>query len=82
LIRQYEIRNYNTIVVECGLKREKVEEFNESNLTNAILKVTREQEKVVYFLSGHGERSIMDAGLRDINQLPKRFRKKTIRCVT
>ncbi len=63
LTRQYEIKSYNTIVVECGMKREKIEEFNESNLTNAIMKVTREQEKVVYFLSGHGERSITDTGV-------------------
>jgi ABC-type uncharacterized transport system involved in gliding motility auxiliary subunit len=76
LIRQYEIRNYNTIVVECGLRREKVEEFNESNLTNAILKVTREREKVVYFLSGHGERSITDAGVEGYKSAAEAIQKE------
>jgi ABC-type uncharacterized transport system involved in gliding motility auxiliary subunit len=60
IARQYKIEKYNTVVVECGIKRETIEELNESNLTNAIMKVTRETEKAVYFLTGHGERSIRD----------------------
>ncbi len=58
IAKQYGIRQYNTLVVEAGIKRETVDEMNESNLTNAIIKVTREQDKVVYFLIGHGERAI------------------------
>jgi ABC-type uncharacterized transport system involved in gliding motility auxiliary subunit len=58
--RQYQVSKYNTIVVESGIKREIIEELNETNLTNAIMKVTREQDKVIYFLTGHGERSISD----------------------
>jgi ABC-type uncharacterized transport system involved in gliding motility auxiliary subunit len=60
--KQYQIRQYKTVVVESGLKRETITDLNESNLTNAIMKVTREQDKVVYFLTGHGERSIHDEG--------------------
>jgi ABC-type uncharacterized transport system involved in gliding motility auxiliary subunit len=44
--------------VESGIKRETINEFGESNLTNAIIKVTRELDKVIYFTSGHGERAI------------------------
>jgi len=58
IARQYQIRKYNTVVVECGIKKETIEELSETNLTNAIIKVTREQDKVVYFVTGHGERSI------------------------
>ena len=60
IARQYNINKYNTLMVESGLKREKIEELNESNLTNAIMKVTREQDKMIYFLTGHGERGISD----------------------
>ena len=58
--KQYNVTAYNTIVVECGLKREAVTQVSEENLTNAIIKVTREQDKVIYFITGHGERDITD----------------------
>jgi ABC-type uncharacterized transport system involved in gliding motility auxiliary subunit len=60
--RQYQISKYNTVVVESGVKKETLEELSETNLTNAIIKVTREQDKVVYFLTGHGERSVGEEG--------------------
>jgi len=58
IARQYQVEQYNTVVVESGAKKEKIEELTEANLTNAIVKVTRDVEKTVYFLTGHGERSI------------------------
>ncbi len=58
IARRYNVTNYNTLVVESGIKRETVSEFNESNMTNAIIKVTRELDKVIYFIQGHGERNI------------------------
>lgn len=60
ITEQYGVSQYNTLVIESGIKRELVTEISESNITNAIIKVTREQDKVIYFLSGHGERSIKD----------------------
>lgn len=62
LAKQYHIRKYGTLIIECGGKRETVDKLDESNLTNAIIKVTRDKEKVIYFLTGHGERSIADSG--------------------
>ncbi len=58
LARQYNVTQYNTVIVESGIKRETVTEFNESNLTNAVIKVTRDLDKAIYFTQGHGERSI------------------------
>ena len=60
LTKRYGVTKYNTVVVESGVKRETIDKLDESNLTNAIIKVTREQDKVIYFLTGHGERSIKD----------------------
>jgi ABC-type uncharacterized transport system involved in gliding motility auxiliary subunit len=53
--KMYDIRSYGTIVVQCGTKEEKIQEDTEKELTNAIIKVTREANKVVYFVEGHGE---------------------------
>jgi ABC-type uncharacterized transport system involved in gliding motility auxiliary subunit len=62
ITKQYQVTQYNTVIVESGLKRETIETLTEANLTNAILKVTREQDKMICFLTGHGERSIIDEG--------------------
>ena len=62
IARQYQVKQYNTLIVESGIKKETVTELSEVNLTNAIMKVTREKDKVIYFLTGHGERSIQEDG--------------------
>jgi ABC-type uncharacterized transport system involved in gliding motility auxiliary subunit len=54
------VTNYNTAVVECGEKKELITELTEESLTNAILKVTRDLTKAVYFLQGHGEKDPND----------------------
>lgn len=46
------------LFLETGEKRERLTEFTEETLTNALIKVTREGKKVVYVLTGHGEPSI------------------------
>ena len=60
LARQYQVSQYNTVVVVSGAKREVVTDLNENNLTNAIVKVTRDLDKVIYFTTGHGENDIED----------------------
>ncbi|MFA4947575.1 MAG: DUF4350 domain-containing protein [Candidatus Krumholzibacteriia bacterium] len=59
--RRYKIRSYGTIVAESGGNEEQFTQITEEKLTNAILKVTRDTKKVIYCLTGHGEKSIDDA---------------------
>ena len=61
LAKQYDITTYNTIVVEGNGKKEKVARLEEATLTNAILKVTRNTKKVVYFITGHGGPALTDS---------------------
>ena len=49
------------IFVQRGKRYERAKDAKESNITNAIIKVTRNNTKVVYFLKGHGERDIQSA---------------------
>ncbi|MFN8007453.1 MAG: Gldg family protein [Terriglobia bacterium] len=58
--KQYGITRPKETVVAYGQKTEKVDSPQEEAVTNAILKVTREKNKVVYFLSGHNEGDISD----------------------
>lgn len=61
IAKRYGITAYGTTVVE-GLgkesKEEKIYTTSEQDLTNAIIKVTREGKKTIYFLEGHGEKDI------------------------
>lgn len=57
LAKRYGIDRYGAIVVESGPRRRDVSNPTESVLMGALLAVTRERERVVYFVIGHGERS-------------------------
>ena len=50
-----------TVGVEGNGKKEKIARLEEAALTNAILKVTRNTKKVVYFITGHGEPALTDS---------------------
>jgi gliding motility-associatede transport system auxiliary component len=61
MANQYGITMDNRVVVEGNGKKEKISRVEEVTLTNAILKVTRNAKKVVYFVTGHGEPSLTDS---------------------
>lgn len=46
--------------IEYRGNKNRVENYTEQDFTNAIIKVTRTNKKTIYFLEGHGERSIED----------------------
>ncbi|UCD58643.1 MAG: GldG family protein [Candidatus Hydrogenedentota bacterium] len=60
LANEYEIRRYGLPVafVEGESGRETITRLDEEQATNALIKVTRGEKKVVYFLTGHGEQSL------------------------
>ena len=53
----YGIRTYGTVVIEGYGKKQPIQSLTEENLTNALLKLTREGQKKICFLTGEGERS-------------------------
>jgi ABC-type uncharacterized transport system involved in gliding motility auxiliary subunit len=57
---RYGISRDGQIVVLRGEDQALVDDLSEEKITNAIIKITREEEKVIYFLQGHGERDIDD----------------------
>ena len=58
LAKHYQIRTYGTLVLEGFGKTQTIPTADEEIITNAILKLTQEQQRTVYFLAGHGERDI------------------------
>lgn len=57
-----------------GEKKVRVEEpFSEENIVSAMIKVTRDKQKTIYFLTGHGEKSIKSDGEEGIQFFKQRL---------
>jgi len=72
LAKQYNITAYGTVVFESEGKTEHITRSNEEAITNALVKATREGQKTIYFLEGHGEHNINltdQSGYNKIQQL-------------
>ncbi len=59
MARRYNIRQYKTIVLISGEREEQVGFEEERHITNGMVRVTRDRQKVVYFLTGHGENPLI-----------------------
>jgi ABC-type uncharacterized transport system involved in gliding motility auxiliary subunit len=62
LVKRYSVTQDGTTVIEAGDKEGRITTTTEEDLTNALIKATRAEKKVVYFLEGHGEESIEESG--------------------
>jgi ABC-type uncharacterized transport system involved in gliding motility auxiliary subunit len=71
LVKQYNIEKYGTIVFEHRDKMEKINEGMEQEITNALITVTREEEKKIYFTTMHGEHDIDDINPEGLNEARK-----------
>lgn len=56
--RQYNVTHMNDIVVSSGTHNETLSGTGEQDVTNAIIKVTRDAVKNICFVEGHGEKAI------------------------
>ncbi len=56
----YEVNTADLLVVKCGPRNTKITGVTEEEITNAILKVAKTEQKKIYFLTGHGERDLSD----------------------
>ncbi len=62
LVKQYDIKADGTLVFEYEGKSTRGTEVTEEAITNAIIQVSRQGEKTIYFLQGHGEPGSGDGG--------------------
>jgi len=58
LAMKYGVSEYRIILLMAGGKQEKIGFESEEKLTNALIKVTRDEVKTIYFVKGHGENDI------------------------
>jgi len=69
--KRYNINTYGTVVFESDQRETRIKTATEENITNALLKVTQDKQKTVYFLEGHGEKEI---GLEDTKGYSKAWK--------
>ncbi len=62
LVKRYEIAEDGTTIFESGDKESRITSTTEEDITNAIIKISREGKKVIYLLEGHGEASLEETG--------------------
>ncbi len=55
LVSKYGIEKSGTVLVQFSGKEEKVTNLSELAITNAIIKVSREKDPIVFYSTGHGE---------------------------
>ena len=58
LAQQYQITSYPVTVFQSGERKEEATGLTEQDFTSALLKLSRTEQKKVYFLQGHQERDI------------------------
>jgi ABC-type uncharacterized transport system involved in gliding motility auxiliary subunit len=60
-----ESSRYGTLILEMAGKTERIEKqlepIREEDVTNALMKIVKGERKTIYFVQGHGEKSIDDA---------------------
>ena len=58
LAKQYSVTRLNQVVVASGTHNEILNDTTEQDITNALVKVSRDAVKTVCFVAGHGEKDI------------------------
>jgi ABC-type uncharacterized transport system involved in gliding motility auxiliary subunit len=69
LAQEYGVTIDRQLVVTRGDQREEVQFANESDLTNAIVRLDDATVRTVYFVAGHGEASIEDTGQEGLSTI-------------
>jgi ABC-type uncharacterized transport system involved in gliding motility auxiliary subunit len=64
LAKKYGVGSFNTGVLEAGGKLHELKSIDEEEILNALLRLTRRRQRVLCFLTGHGEHSPQDASDR------------------
>jgi ABC-type uncharacterized transport system involved in gliding motility auxiliary subunit len=76
MARRYGVTAYNTTVISYRGQDEKITTSTEEDLTNAIIKVTRDKKKKIYFTTNHGEKVIDSDERLGLNSAQKSIKDK------
>ena len=60
---RFGVSELGTIVFDTGTKVVLLKTFGEEDVTNALIKATRDRSKKIYFVTDHGEKELTEKGL-------------------
>lgn len=85
--QEYKISRMGEVIVTSGDRTERPADTGEQDLTNAILKVTRDKLKTVCFVEGHGEKQLSSTeaegyGLMERVMKGENYETKSVNLVT
>ena len=63
------ITRYGQTILKYRQKNEIIDSLSEQNISNALLRLSREHKPTIYFLTGHGERNPTDISPLGYNTL-------------
>ena len=58
--RSYGITQPDTVVLESGTQNVRVRNISEQEITSALIRLSQEGKRIIYFLEGHGEHRVED----------------------
>jgi len=76
------VRNYGTIYVETGRKREEAKSVSEEEITGALIRALKGGERSVCFVTGSGEHGLDDSGRTGYSSLKETLEKNNYRTRT
>ncbi len=77
LVKIYGIQKTGTILFEYKDKKQFVTRTSELEITNALIRISREKSLNLYILIGHGENSFQDKGPEGFSELSSILKKST-----
>lgn len=75
LARQQGVRNFGTIFVQAGAKREEAKSVTEEEITGALIRALKSGERNACFVSGSGERTIDDSNRGGLSTMKETLEK-------
>ncbi len=79
LARAAGIQMEGELVVEYGPRSEHLTTFNESSLTNLLMRLARQKERLVMYLDGHGERKLDGPANHDLGEFGSQLSRRGFR---
>ena len=61
IAKKYDFKGAQAVYLDYNGKTNRIEKLDEQNLTSALVKVTREKSKTIYFTTGHSESDLDSA---------------------
>ena len=75
-VKRYNITELGTVVIESGKLEQRVNTSDEEAITNALIKVTSDKERIVYGTTGHGEHDFNDTDRGGLSALKTALEKQ------